>query len=157
MLVTSALGTAVGDLISEGLGVGYFKTGYLCTGLTCIVTVAWRLGLDAVPAFWLAYILTRPLGASIGDLMAQPTGNGGMKLGVTTTSLILLAFIVATIAYLTVKKPDVIELPTDPTGPARLSAPETAPHHRQDSRRTAMTQTAVRLVLVAAVGGWRSG
>jgi uncharacterized membrane-anchored protein len=160
VLVTFALGTAVGDLISEGLGVGYLKTGLLCAGLIGIITVAWRLGLDAVLAFWLAYILTRPLGASIGDLMAQPTSNGGLNLGVTMTSLILLALIVATIVYLSVKKPDVITLPTDPIERAKLDEPETAPHHRPETRRTAMIQTAVTLVLVVVLGGafytWRT-
>jgi uncharacterized membrane-anchored protein len=154
VLVTFALGTAVGDLISEGLGVGYFKTGLLCAALIGVITVAWRLGLDAVLAFWLAYILTRPLGASIGDLMAQPTSNGGLNLGVTVTSLILLALIVVTIVYLSVKKPDVIDVPDDPIERARLDEPETAPHHRPESRRTAMIQTAVTLVLVVVVGGW---
>lgn len=154
VLVTFALGTAVGDLISEGLGVGYLKTGLLCAGLIGVIAIAWRLGLDAVLAFWLAYILTRPLGASIGDLMAQPTGNGGLNLGVTATSLVLLALIVATVVYLSVRKPDVITLPTDPVELARLDEPETAPHHRPESRRTAMIQTAVTLVLVVAVGGW---
>ena len=94
ILVTFALGTATGDLVSEGLGVGYLKTGLLCAGLIAVITLAWRLGLDAVLAFWLAYILTRPLGASIGDLMAQPSSNGGLGLGVTVTSLILLVLIV---------------------------------------------------------------
>ena len=154
VLVSFALGTAVGDLISEGLGVGYLKTGLLCAGLIGIITVAWRLGLDAVLAFWLAYILTRPLGASIGDLMAKPTADGGLNLGVTVTSLILLVLIVATIVYLSIKKPDVITVPTDPVELARLDEPETAPHHRPESRRSAMIQTAVTLLLVVVVGGW---
>lgn len=83
ILVTFALGTAAGDLVSEGLGVGYLRTGLLCAALIGAITIAWRLGLDAVLAFWLAYILTRPLGASIGDYLAQPTSNGGLGLGVT--------------------------------------------------------------------------
>jgi uncharacterized membrane-anchored protein len=70
-----------------------------------LITRAWRLGLDAVLAFWLACILTRPLGASIGDLMAQPTSNGGLNLGVTVTSLILLTLIVGIFLYLSVRKP----------------------------------------------------
>jgi len=160
ILVTFALGTAAGDLVSEGLGVGYLKTGLLCAGLIGIITIAWRLGLDAVLAFWLAYILTRPLGASIGDYMAQPTENGGLNLGVTVTSLILLALIVGTVTYLSVRKPDVIALPTDPAALAALDSPETAPHHRPESRRTAMIQTAVTLVLVIVIGGafysWRT-
>ncbi len=160
ILVTFALGTAAGDLVSEGLGVGYLGTGLLCAGLIAIITVAWRLGLDAVLAFWLAYILTRPLGASIGDFMAQPTGNGGMNLGVTVTSLILLTLIVAIVIYLSVRKPDVITVPTDPADLAALDEPETAPHHRPESRRTAMIQTIVTLVLVVVLGGafyaWRT-
>jgi uncharacterized membrane-anchored protein len=160
VLVTFALGTAVGDLISEGLGVGYLKTGLLCAGLIGIITIAWRLGLDAVLAFWLAYILTRPLGASIGDFMAQPTANGGLNLGVTVTSLILLALIVLTVLYLSIRKPDVIPVPTDPVELAKLDEPETAPHHRPEARRTAMIQTAVTLVLVVVLGGafyaWRT-
>jgi len=160
VLVTFALGTAVGDLISEGLGVGYLKTGLLCAGLIGVITIAWRLGLDAVLAFWLAYILTRPLGASIGDFMAQPTASGGLNLGVTVTSLILLTLIVLTIVYLSIRKPDVIAIPTDPVELAKLDEPETAPHHRPEARRTAMIQTAVTLVLVVVLGGafyaWRT-
>ena len=160
IFVTFALGTAAGDLVSEGLGVGYLRTGLLCAGLIGIITVAWRLGLDAVLAFWLAYILTRPLGASIGDLMAQPTANGGLNLGVTVTSLILLTAIVAIVIYLSVRKPDVIPVPTDPAELAALDEPETAPHHRIESRRTALVQTVVTLVLVVVLGGafyaWRT-
>ena len=154
ILVTFALGTAVGDLVSEGLGIGYLGTGLICAGLIAVITVAWRLGLDAVLAFWLAYILTRPLGASIGDLMAQPTSNGGLNLGVTVTSVIFLTAIVVTIMYLSVRKPDVITIPTDPIALAALDSPETAPRHRKESPRTAVTQTVVVLLLVALVGGW---
>jgi uncharacterized membrane-anchored protein len=154
VLVTFALGTAVGDLISEGLGVGYLKTGLLCAGLIGVITIAWRLGLDAVLAFWLAYILTRPLGASIGDFMAQPTDNGGMNLGVTLTSLILLTLIIGTVLYLSIRKPDVIEIPDDPIERAKLDEPETAPHHRPESRRAVLIQTVVTLVLVVVIGGW---
>jgi len=160
ILVTFALGTATGDLVSEGLGVGYLKTGLLCAGLIAVITLAWRLGLDAVLAFWLAYILTRPLGASIGDLMAQPSSNGGLGLGVTVTSLILLVLIVGIVIYLSVRKPDVIAVPTDPAALAELDAPETAPNHRPESPRTALIQTAVVLVLVVVLGGafyaWRT-
>lgn len=154
ILVTFALGTAAGDLVSEGLGVGYKGTALLCAGLIGLITIAWRLGLDAVLAFWLAYILTRPLGASIGDWLAQPVSNGGLGLGVTTTSIIFLAAIAATIVYLTVRKPDVIAVPTDPVELAILDMPETAPHHTIESPRRALIQTLVVLVLVVVVGGW---
>ena len=160
ILVTFALGTATGDLVSEDLGVGYLGTGLLCAGLLVIITVGWRLGLDSVLAFWMAYILTRPLGASIGDFLAQPTSNGGLGLGVTVTSLILLVLIVATVTYLSVRKPDVIAMPTDPEELAALSQPETAPHHRVESRRSVLIQTAVVVALVVVVGSifysWRT-
>ncbi len=152
ILVTFALGTATGDLISEGLGVGYFWTGILCAGLIGAVTIAWRLGLNAVLAFWIAYILTRPLGASIGDYLAQPTSAGGLGLGVTVTSVIFLTAILGTIIFLTIKKPDVIPVPSDPSALAALDEPETAPHHHLQSRRSAMIQTAIVLGIFV-VGG----
>ena len=160
ILVTFALGTAAGDLVSEGLGVGYLGTGLLCAGLIIVITVAWRLGLDAVLAFWLAYILTRPLGASIGDFLAQPTSNGGLNFGVTVTSLIFLTAIVATIVFLSIRKPDVIAVPTNPDELAALDSPETAPHHRKESAKSAVIQTVIVLLLVSTIGGifysWRT-
>lgn len=160
ILVTFALGTATGDLVSEGLGVGYLKTGILCAVLIAVITLAWRLGLNAVLAFWIAYILTRPLGASIGDFLAQPTNNGGLGLGVTVTSVIFLTAIVITIIYLTIRKPDVIVVPSDPLARAELDAPETAPHHHVQSRRAALVQTIVVVGLFVVGGGafyaWRT-
>ena len=160
VLVTFALGTAAGDLVSEGLGVGYLRTGLLCAGLIAAITIAWRLGLNAVLAFWIAYILTRPLGASIGDYMAQPISNGGLNLGVTVTSVIFLIAILAVVIYLSIRKPDVIPIPTDAAERAKLDQPETAPHHHLQSRRIALVQTAVVIALFVVGGGafyaWRS-
>ncbi len=152
ILVTFALGTAAGDLVSEGLGVGYLGTGLLCAGLIAVITIGWRLGLNAVLAFWLAYILTRPLGASLGDFLAQPTDNGGLGLGVTVTSIIFLTAIVLVVVYLTIRKPDVIVVPADPAARAILDEPETAPHQRVQSRRTALVQTVIVIVLIVVVG-----
>jgi uncharacterized membrane-anchored protein len=67
------------------------------------------LRLNAILAFWIAYILTRPLGASIGDYLSQPTKAGGLGLGTTVTSLIFLAAILTTVVFLTVTKVDRIE------------------------------------------------
>lgn len=152
ILVTFALGAAVGDLISEDLGVGYFWTGVLCAVLIGATTIAWRLGLNAVLAFWIAYILTRPLGASIGDFLAQPKSAGGLGLGVTITSVIFLTAILATVAYLSIRKPDVIPVPDDPMERAALDEPETAPHHHLQSRRSAMIQTVVVIALFVIAG-----
>lgn len=128
ILFTFALGTAAGDLLAETLGLGYLVTGLLVAALIAADTIAWRLGLNAVLAFWIAYILTRPLGASIGDLLSQPTGHGGLGLGATLTSVLFLGGILAIVIYLTVSKVDVIEGPrVEPirTGSTRAAAWQT--------------------------------
>src|SRR3984893_6238761 len=70
ILFTFALGTATGDLMAESLGLGYATTGLVVAGVVVAAGIAWRLGLDSVLAFWIAYILTRPLGASLGDYLS---------------------------------------------------------------------------------------
>lgn len=95
ILVTFALGTAAGDLATEALGLG-FRVGMLAFGAAiAVVALAWRVGVNAVLAFWLAYILTRPFGASIGDLLAQAREYGGMGLGTVLTTAVFLAVIAA--------------------------------------------------------------
>src|SRR6478735_1645019 len=90
ILFTFALGTAGGDLMSEKLALGYWVAAAILAGAIAAVAIAhYVFKLNAVLAFWLAYILTRPLGASIGDGMSQPD-NGGLNLGTTVTSLIFL-------------------------------------------------------------------
>lgn len=95
ILVTFALGTAAGDLATEALGLG-FRIGVIAFGaLIAAIAVAWRAGMNAVLAFWLAYILTRPLGASVGDLLSQAREYGGLGLGTVATSVVFLAVIAA--------------------------------------------------------------
>lgn len=107
ILFTFALGTSAGDLFAEKLGVGYWPTVGLVAALIVVITFA-HLGLklNAVFAFWIAYILTRPLGASIGDGMSQPHKIGGLGLGTTGTSFIFLAVILALVVFLSVTKID---------------------------------------------------
>ncbi len=103
ILFTFALGTAAGDLLAEQLDLGYLTSVIVfavAIGVVALAHFAFRLG--AVVAFWLAYILTRPLGASLGDFLSQPTADGGLGLGTIVTSLIFLAAIVALVIYLTV-------------------------------------------------------
>jgi uncharacterized membrane-anchored protein len=108
VLVTFALGTAAGDLLAEGLGLGYLASLALFAGAIGVVALAhYRFGLGAVTSFWAAYILTRPLGASIGDLLSQPTADGGLGLGTTVTSLVFLAAIAVIVVYLSVTGRDV--------------------------------------------------
>jgi uncharacterized membrane-anchored protein len=111
ILVTFALGTAAGDLIAEQFALGYAVSLLLFAGAIAVVAVLrWGFGIDSVLCFWLAYILTRPLGASIGDLMSSPKDEGGWGLGTTVTSFVFLSAILALVVYLTVTRRDVIEL-----------------------------------------------
>jgi uncharacterized membrane-anchored protein len=109
VLFTFALGTAAGDLVAEKLDVGYWKSALIFAGLIGVVTLAhFYARLNAVLAFWVAYILTRPLGASIGDYLSQDRDAGGLQLGTPVTSVIFLAAILAVIVYLTVTRKDQI-------------------------------------------------
>lgn len=108
ILFTFALGTAAGDLMAEGLGLGYLLTGGIVAGIIAITAVAWRLRLNSVLSFWIIYILTRPLGASIGDYLSQPAAHGGLGLGATVTSVIFIGGILAIVTYLSLTKKDVI-------------------------------------------------
>ncbi|MGI8535062.1 MAG: COG4705 family protein [Mycobacteriales bacterium] len=111
ILFTFALGTAAGDLLAEGLGLGYFASVLLFAGAIIFVAVAhFPGGVNAVLAFWSAYVLTRPLGASIGDLMSQDRSAGGLGLGTTLTSLVFLVVIAGVVAYLTRTRSDVTEV-----------------------------------------------
>lgn len=109
ILFTFALGTAVGDLYSEQLGLGYLNTGIIVASIITSVFLAWKfLKIDAVLAFWTAYIFTRPLGASLGDFLSQPKQYGGLGLGATVTSAIFLIAILGIIIFLSVTKLDTV-------------------------------------------------
>lgn len=102
ILFTFALGTAAGDLVSEQFGLGYFNTGILFAMIIASLTFGYFfLDLDPILAFWLAYIFTRPLGASLGDFLSQPHEYGGLNLGTTLTSVIFLSLIAVTVVYMT--------------------------------------------------------
>ncbi|MBZ9698960.1 MULTISPECIES: hypothetical protein [unclassified Mesorhizobium] len=104
ILFTFSLGTAAGDLVAETFDIGYLTTGLLFGGVIALIALAWYLiHLDAILAFWLAYILTRPLGASFGDWLSQPAEYGGLGLGTTYTSLIFLGCIIALVLYMTLR------------------------------------------------------
>jgi uncharacterized membrane-anchored protein len=105
VLFTFALGTAAGDLATEALGLGFQWGVVVFGGLIALIALAWFLGANAVLAFWLAYILTRPLGASLGDLLSQAKTYGGLGFGTVYTSLAFLALIVALVALLSIGRP----------------------------------------------------
>jgi uncharacterized membrane-anchored protein len=107
ILFTFALGTAAGDLVDEKLGLGYWPTALIVAVLIAAVAVShlvFRAG--AVLTFWIAYVLTRPLGASLGDGLSQARIDGGLGLGTTVTSLAFLAVILAVVSYLAVTERD---------------------------------------------------
>ena len=116
ILFTFALGTAGGDLLAEGLALGYAWSALLFATAIGIIAVAhFRFGLNAVFAFWAAYVLTRPLGASLGDLLSQSSGKGGLGFGSFGTSLLFLAAIAVLIAYLSLNpQKEVIPVRADP-------------------------------------------
>lgn len=124
ILFTFALGTAAGDLIAEQFNLGYLTALLIFAGVIAAITVAHYIAKsvlgaehkhassNAVLAFWLAYIMTRPLGASIGDYLSQAQPDGGLGLGTTTTSFIFLGAILALVIFLTLTKRDVITAET---------------------------------------------
>jgi uncharacterized membrane-anchored protein len=110
ILFTFALGTAAGDLAAERLSLGFFVSMLVFAGLIAVVAVAhFGFGANAVLTFWLAYILTRPLGASIGDWLSQPTADGGLGIGTTGTSAIFLTAILLLVVYLSITRRDATE------------------------------------------------
>jgi uncharacterized membrane-anchored protein len=111
VLVTFALGTAIGDWTLKLTGWGPGVSVLLPAGLIVSIVVGWRLGANAVLSFWLAYILTRPLGANLGDWFASTSADGGLDLGYGITSVIFLAAIVGAVLYLTASRTDVIDDP----------------------------------------------
>ena len=101
ILFTFALGTAAGDLATEALGLGFQLGVVVFAALIGFVAVFYQLGTNPVLMFWLAYILTRPLGASLGDLLSQSRNYGGVGLGTIHTSLAFLTVIVALVVWVT--------------------------------------------------------
>lgn len=102
ILFTFALGTAAGDLVAEGLGLGYLQAGLIYGAVIGVIAFAYyALKMNGILAFWLAYILTRPMGASFGDLLSQSADNGGLGFGTVITSLLFLGSIAALVVYMT--------------------------------------------------------
>ena len=107
ILFTFALGTAAGDLVAEKLGLGYVVSSLLFGGLIAIITAGfYAKALNPVLAFWSAYILTQPLGASMGDFLTQAHKDGGLGLSTMPVSGVFLIIIIGLVAYLTVSGVD---------------------------------------------------
>ena len=114
ILFTFVLGTATGDLLAEALKLGHAQSALVFGILIEIVAAGYYyLKMNAVLAFWIAYILTRPLGASTGDLLSQPTTNGGFGFGTIGTSMLFLSIIVSLVIYLSLKQKKLAPMPID--------------------------------------------
>lgn len=104
ILIAFALGTGIGDLMSEKLGLGYGLALLIFAASIAIVAVGfYRLKINSVLAFWIAFILTRPLGASLGDFMIQPVTEGGLGLGMSIVNALFFLVIAGLIVYMTIK------------------------------------------------------
>jgi len=114
VLFTFALGTATGDLLSETLRLGYASAALVFGASITIIAIGYyHFRINAILAFWSAYILTRPLGASIGDLLSQPAKNGVFGYGPLGTSMLFLSIIVSLVVYLSLKQKNPALLPID--------------------------------------------
>ena len=103
VITTFALGTAVGDMTATTLQLGYFASGVLFAVLFALPALGyWFFGLNEVFAFWFAYIMTRPLGASFADWLGRPVNAGGVGIGTGVVSLALAAVIAILVGYLTI-------------------------------------------------------
>lgn len=110
ILFTFAMGTSVGDLMAERLDLGYGQAAILFFAMIGAVALLYYvLKLDGILCFWIAYILTRPLGASMGDLLAKPSIAGGLGWGTVVTSIVFLGVILALVLYLTLTRADEIK------------------------------------------------
>jgi uncharacterized membrane-anchored protein len=119
ILFTFALGTAAGDLAAERINLGYWLSAVMFGAVIAAVAVAHiRFRLNAVLAFWIAYVLTRPLGASLGDYLSQHRGDGGLGLGTTITSVLFLGTILLVVSFLSITRKD---------APARLPVGKLVP------------------------------
>ena len=149
VLFTFALGTAAGDLAAERLNLGYWLSAVIFAAVIAAVAVAhYRFALNAVAAFWIAYILTRPLGASLGDFLSQARADGGLGLGTTVTSVLFLGAILIVVTFLSVTRKDATE-----AAAATARAEEPSANVLVVAHRTAATPALLEAIRARAAQG----
>jgi uncharacterized membrane-anchored protein len=146
IFVTFALGTATGDLMGQALSLGYVVSALVVIAVVAVIALGWRLGLHPVLSFWIIYVLTRPLGASLGDLLAQPADQGGLGIGTTITSIVFLVAILGAVVYLALSRVDVTD--GDDRRPASTWEAEW-----DDSSGHGLLQTAVVVAVLLVLSG----
>jgi uncharacterized membrane-anchored protein len=110
VLTTFALGTGVGDTVSEHLAFGYMNSLILFSGIFVVAGgLFYTKILDGVTSFWIAFIVTRPIGASLGDLFIQAPADGGMGISAGTINIVFFVIIITIVTYLSISKVDVIK------------------------------------------------
>jgi len=108
VFATFALGTALGDFTATSLGLGYLASSVLFGVVILIPALAWwRLGLNSIVAFWMAYVVTRPLGASVADYISKPVNTSGVGFGDGPTALVFAAAVLVFVSYLAIARPDI--------------------------------------------------
>src|SRR5262250_3856542 len=118
VLATFAMGTATGDLTARTLHLGYLASGILFSiAFLAVALLHWKFGLNPILAFWIAYVLTRPVGASYADYVAFPKSVGGLGAGHGEVATVLTIIIIGFVAYLAVTRKDVEEVPDEPPSP----------------------------------------
>lgn len=129
VFATFALGTALGDFTASSLNLGYLDSGILFTVIILIPALAhWRLGLDGVAAFWMSYVVTRPLGASFADYISKPKNISGINFGDGPTAIVFAAAVFVLVSYLALARPDIQKLEA-PASEARSTPPLPALPH----------------------------
>jgi uncharacterized membrane-anchored protein len=152
ILFTFALGTSAGDFLSEQLELGYLLAlGIFAGAIVVIAVLHFGLRMNAILSFWLAYILTRPLGASIGDYLASSKSEGGLGLGTNLTSFLFLGTILALVVYLAISKRDVIS--TGGVTDARELPAEGEPRILVVTNKTDATPAVAEAVRERAIAG----
>ncbi len=132
VIFTFAMGTAVGDLTAMTLHLGYLASAFMFLGALLLPLAAWRLGASPVAAFWVAYVLTRPAGASFADYFGMPKDISGLGLGHATVSAVLIVLVAAGIWLLKVSGKDAqrppVTAPPSVQSAARAASAPSAPH-----------------------------
>jgi uncharacterized membrane-anchored protein len=135
VLATFALGTATGDLTARTLSLGYLASGiWFSIAFAAVAVAHWKFGLNPILAFWICYVLTRPVGASFADYVAFPHSVGGLGVGHGPVALFLTFVIVIFVGYLAVTRKDVEEAPPPARSGHRRGMPSSA-EYRPPSQR----------------------
>jgi uncharacterized membrane-anchored protein len=108
VFATFALGTALGDFTAVSLGMGYLASGIFFFAVILLPALAWwRFGLNSIAAFWMAYVVTRPLGASFADYISKPSSTTGIGFGNGQTALVFAVATFLLVSYLAIARPDI--------------------------------------------------